>query len=333
MAHQHPVLPLSEGGKPLHRPLNLAVVAPCFNEETILEGSAREILLELNRLKEKGKISPESGVYFVDDGSSDRTWPVIQDLHRKNPEVRGFRLSRNFGHQGAILAGMLTLKDKVDCVVTIDADLQDETGVLERFVDLYQEGNEIVYGVRRGRDTDTFFKRHTAQAFYHLMEWMGVEIVYNHGDYRLVGRRPLEALSGFQEVNLFLRGVFPAIGFRHATVEYDRKERVAGETKFPPLKMLTFALNGITSFSIKPLRFIAVLGAGIFSMSLALSLWALLTALYSRRAVHGWGSTVLPIYLLGGLQTIFMGIVGEYVGRIYQEVKGRPRFIIAETLD
>ncbi len=329
-ARRHPSAPGPQGGP---EPLTVAIVVPCLDEEAILPRSAAELARILTALQQSGRASETSAIYFVDDGSHDRTWALISDLHQSDPMFKGIRLARNFGHQGAILAGMLTVRDQVDTVITIDADLQDDPTVFERFIDLHRDGCEIVYGVRRRRDTDSFFKRNTALAFYSLMEWMGVEIIFNHGDCRLVGKRALEALSQYREVNLFLRGVFPAIGFKKAIVEYDRHERTAGETKFSLPAMLGFALNGITSFSIKPLRLIALLGMLIFGGSIVLSVWVVLTALLNRRAVQGWASTVLPIYFLGGLQTIFMGTIGEYVGRIYQEVKDRPRFLVEETLE
>ena len=307
--------------------VTLAIVAPCYNEELILEQSCGELLEQLEQLKAKGRISQNSSIYFVDDGSTDTTWEKVMDLNRKYPCVRGVRLSRNFGHQAAIMAGMTFVGDRYDAIVTLDVDLQDDITTLERFVNLFQEGYEIVYGVRRKRQTDGAFKRWTALAFYRLMSIMGVEIIDNHGDYRLIGRRPLQALADFTEVNLFLRGIFPLMGFKSGRVEYDRKVRAAGETKFTPLKMLNFAINGITSFSVKPLRIIAVLGIAIFVGSLVLSVWAFLVALFKPSAVRGWASTVLPIYFLGGLQTTFMGILGEYVGRIYHEIKGRPRLL------
>jgi glycosyltransferase involved in cell wall biosynthesis len=268
----------------------------------------------------------------VDDGSKDRTWELIQSYHRDYPHSRGLKLSTNFGHQNALMAGMMSLKEEVDCIVSIDADLQDDITVIEQMVDAHAQGFSVVYGVRKDRSSDTFFKRFTAQFFYKMMIWMKVKTVYNHADFRLLDRRVLLALAQFDEVNLFLRGMFPIIGFRSTEVFYSRKERLAGETKYPLRKMLAFAWNGITSFSTFPLRLIFNLGLLIFFLSIFLTIWAFIPV-FTGNAVHGWASTVIPIFVFAGVQMISLGLIGEYVGKIYAEVKKRPRFFIEEKLE
>lgn len=310
----------------------LAIVIPCYNEEKILSWCVAELEKVLKELISKDKISSDSHVYFIDDGSEDNTWQLISKLSKSNTFVKGIKLSRNFGHQQALLAGMRTLKDDYEILVTTDVDLQDDINVLEKFIDLHKEGYEIVYGVRKDRGQDSFFKRNTALWFYRLMEILGVNIVYNHGDYRLLGRNAIAAIEGFKEANLFLRGIFPSMGFKSCTVEYDRKARPIGVTKFTFIKMLKFALDGITSFSVVPLRIIAWMGFVLFFISFVLSLWVWWTALFTKRAIQGWASSLLPMLLLGGMQTIFLGTVGEYVGRIYKEVKQRPRFIVEDRI-
>lgn len=309
----------------------LAVVVPCYNEEPVVEETARRLLEVLAGLRAKSKITDESFVCFVDDGSEDGTWERVVALHSGHPEIRGLKLARNVGHQNALIAGILSIRSRADCAVSIDADLQDDVGAIERMVDLFAEGNDVVYGVRKQRDSDTVLKRQTAQLFYRFMRLMGVDLVYNHADFRLLSRRVMDSLAGFQEVNLFLRGIIPAIGFRSAMVHYDRGARFAGESKYPLRKMLSFAFDGITSFSVVPLRIVTTLGMILFVLSVSLSIWVV-ASVYRGSVVPGWASTVLPIYLLGGIQLIGIGLVGEYIGKIYKEVKARPRFIKEEEL-
>ena len=309
----------------------LAVVVPCYNEEPVVEETARRLLEVLAGLKAKSKIDDGSFVCFVDDGSGDGTWGRVVALHSAHPEIGGIKLAKNVGHQNALLAGILGIRRRATCAISIDADLQDDVGAIERMVDLFAEGNDVVYGVRRQRDSDTMLKRQTAQLFYRFMRLMGVDLVYNHSDFRLLSRRVMESLAGFQEVNLFLRGIIPAIGFRSAKVHYDRGMRFAGESKYPLRKMLSFAFDGITSFSVVPLRVVTALGMILFALSISLSIWVV-ASVFRGSVVPGWASTVLPIYLLGGLQLIGIGLVGEYIGKIYKEVKARPRFITEEEI-
>jgi len=304
----------------------LAVVVPAYNEEPVLEETAAKLVSTLDELRAKSKIHPSSFIYFVDDGSRDRTWEIIENLHRAKGVVKGLRLSRNAGHQNALLAGLLEVRNRMDCVVTIDADLQDDLSIIESMVDHFSAGHDIVYGVRKERNEDSFFKKYTALFFYRLMQWMGVELIYNHADYRLASRRVIDCLSDFREVNLFLRGIFPLIGFSSAEVYYDRKKRLAGESKYSFRKMISFALNGITSFSVTPLRVVTITGFLISFVTLLMSIWVLLGFLRGM-TVPGWASTVLPFYLLGGFQILSIGLIGEYIGKIYKEVKARPRFI------
>jgi glycosyltransferase involved in cell wall biosynthesis len=304
----------------------LAIVVPCYNEEAVIDETARVLTGVLNTLIAKSKICSESFIYFVDDGSKDQTWQSIVELHNREPKVKALKLSRNFGHQNALLAGMTSIREKSDCVITIDADLQDDVSVIENFVDKFSEGYDIVYGVRKERKVDTFFKKYTALVFYHFMRFMGITIVNNHADFRLVSKRVVDTLSSFREANLFLRGIIPYIGFNSTEVLYDRKKRFAGETKYPLGKMLAFAWSGITSFSIVPLRIVTLAGLFVFSLSLLVSLWVLISFLKGS-TIPGWASTVLPIYFIGGLQIFCIGLLGEYLGKVYQEVKSRPRFI------
>ena len=309
----------------------LYLVVPCYNEEEVLPETARRLELELTKLIEGGKCSPESRILFVNDGSKDNTWPLIQQLHETSPHVCGLCLTRNRGHQNALLAGLMTAKDCADCVISLDADLQDDISVLGEFLDKYHDGCDVVYGVRKSRDTDTAFKRITAQGFYKFMLLMGVDVVYNHADYRLMSRRALEGLAEYSEVNLFLRGIVPLIGYRSDYVYYDRHERFAGESKYPLKKMISFAADGITSFSVRPLRIISTLGMIISILSVFGLLYALISKLCGL-AVAGWTTIVCSIWLLGGIQLFCLGVVGIYVGKIYNEVKGRPRFRVWEFL-
>jgi polyisoprenyl-phosphate glycosyltransferase len=278
---------------------------------------------------QEGTIAGTSRAYFVDDGSKDRTWPLIEELAAANPMLKGIKLSRNYGHQLAVLAGLLTVPG--DAVISVDADLQDDLGAIEQMLVEHRKGSEIVYGIRKKRDTDTFMKRVTAEGYYRLLDWLGVEVVFNHADYRLMGRRALAALSEYGEANIFLRGLIPQIGFPTSSVYYDRQERFAGESKYPLRKMLALAWNGVTSFSAAPLRFITGTGLVIALLSIGLSIWALSIRLFGH-AVPGWASSVVPIYFLGGLQLFATGLIGEYLAKTYLETKRRPRFFIEKTV-
>jgi polyisoprenyl-phosphate glycosyltransferase len=304
----------------------LSIVVPCYNEEAVLPETYARLFALRERLIANGKISRRSDIVFVDDGSCDRTWNMIDGWAREGAPVVGVKLSRNCGHQNALLAGLSSAKG--DAVITIDADLQDDEGAIERMVDAFHEGNEVVYGVRAKRDTDTWFKRTTARTFYRVMKALGVQTVIDHADYRLLSRRAIKYLDQFNEVNLFLRGVIPLLGLRSAVVHYDRRVRFAGESKYPVRKMLEFALNGITSFSTAPLRAIALLGFTLSFACLVLAGWVLAVKFFSSNAVPGWASTILPIYFLGGVQLLCAGVLGEYVGKIYMEIKRRPRFLV-----
>ena len=310
----------------------LYIVVPCYNEEEVLPETARRLGDKLRALISAGKISPQSRVLFVNDGSKDRTWEVIQALHRENGLFCGADLSRNRGHQNALLAGLMTARERADMVVSMDADLQDDVDAVDAMVDKYLDGVDIVYGVRSSRKTDTFFKRTTAEAFYRMMDLLGAETVFNHADYRLMSKRALDGLAQFTEVNLFLRGIVPMIGYRTDTVEYERGERFAGESKYPLKKMLGFALEGVTSLSVKPLRMITGLGFLVFFVSLAMIVYNVVRWA-TGNTVTGWASLACSVWLIGGLILLALGIIGEYVGKLYMESKGRPRFLIREVLD
>lgn len=311
-------------------PPMLSIVVPCYNEEEVLPEAAQRLDALLQRMIDAEMIGSKSHVVFVDDGSSDATWRIIEELYQRSTRVRGVKLSRNQGHQHALLAGLLTASG--DIVVSIDADLQDDLEVMKEMVHAHAAGADIVLGVRESRAIDTPFKRITAEAYYHLLRLMRVEVVFNHADYRLLSRTAIEALRGYQETNLFLRGLVMQLGFRIAIVNYTRKRRVAGHSKYPLGKMLTLALEGVTAFSTMPLRYIAFLGFAISLISFLLGAWALVSALVFDDTVPGWASTVIPIYLICGVQMICLGIIGEYIGKIYLETKRRPRFIIETTL-
>lgn len=306
--------------------ITLSIVVPCYNEQEVLPVTSSRLLGVLEHLVATARISSSSHIYFVDDGSRDDTWSMIERLVDGDKRIRGIKLSRNCGHQYALLAGLLTADG--DAVVSIDADLQDDVEVIEHMVDAHRAGNEVVYGVRSDRATDGFFKRFSAEAYYRLLRIMGVDVVFNHADFRLMSRRALNALKEYDEINLFLRGVIPTIGFRSAIVEYERHERYAGESKYPFRKMLALAINGITSFSSVPLRMIALLGMFFFLVSILLSIWVVWVKFVSQDVVPGWASSVLPMYFLGGIQLLSIGVVGEYIAKIYMETKRRPRFII-----
>src|SRR4051794_17288322 len=304
----------------------IAIVIPCYNEEPVLPETCRRIGALMDELVERGKISPASTVYFIDDGSRDNTWSLIEEFATVERCIAGIKLSRNRGHQNALLAGLFTVKG--DAVISIDADLQDDIEAIHDMVDRFNAGAEIVYGVRRRRHTDSSFKRLTAEIFYRLMITLGAESIHNHADYRLMSRRAIESLKQYGEVNLYLRGIVPLLGFRSEIVYYDRARRFAGESKYPLRKMLAFAWNAITSFSIIPLRLITMTGFVVFLGAIFVSLWVLWIRLFTDNAVPGWTSVVLPTYLLGGIQIFCIGMIGEYLGKIYVEVKRRPRFLI-----
>jgi len=309
----------------------LYLVIPCYNEEEVLPETTRRLTTKLEGLIQQGQIDPRSKIVYVNDGSKDGTWPLIARLHQENPLVNGINLSRNRGHQNALLAGLMTVKGQADMVISMDADLQDDIDAIDRFIAKYYDGCDVVYGVRSARQTDSWFKRTTAQGFYKLMKFFGVDIVYNHADYRLMSRRALEELEHYEEVNLFLRGLVPLIGFRSDVVPYERHERFAGESKYPLKKMISFALDGITSFSIKPIRFITGLGVCIFVISLLMLLYFLIVH-WTGHTVAGWTSIMVSVWAIGGLQLLAIGIIGEYIGKTYMETKKRPRFIIEEYL-
>ena len=310
----------------------LYVVVPCYKEEEVLPETSKRLKAKLTALIAQGKISPRSRILFVNDGSKDRTWPIIEELHAQDRIFSGVNLSRNRGHQNALLAGLMTAVQYADMMVSMDADLQDDIDAMDRMIDAYHEGCDVVYGVRSSRKTDSFFKRFTAESFYKLMKAMGVDIVFNHADYRLMSRRAVEGLADFKEVNLFLRGIVPQIGYSWTTVEYERAKRFAGESKYPLKKMLSFAFDGITSFSVKPLRLILFLGAVIFALSLVMLLWTLIRWI-AGATVSGWASLMCSIWMIGGIQLLALGVIGEYMGKVYSEAKARPRFIIERVLN
>lgn len=309
----------------------LYLVIPCYNEQEVLPETSKRLLEKMNSLMERGMISPDSRIMFVNDGSKDRTWEIIEDLHEKDPICQGVKLSRNRGHQNALLGGLMTAKQYADMVISLDADLQDDIDVIDRFVEKYYEGCEIVYGVRSARKTDTFFKRFTAEGFYKLINLMGGEIVFNHADYRLMSRRALDEMENYREVNLFLRGIVPMIGFQTDIVTYERHERFAGESKYPLKKMLALAIDGITSLSIKPIRFIVFLGMIIFLCSIGMLAYSLVQHFLGNTTI-GWTSLIVSIWAIGGLQLLAIGVVGEYIGKIYLETKARPKYIIEKVL-
>jgi polyisoprenyl-phosphate glycosyltransferase len=316
--------------KPVATAPVLAIVVPCYNEEEVLPETARRLGDLMDRMVLAGKVSAESTIRFVDDGSRDRTWQLIEELAVSSPRFRGVKLSRNRGHQNALLAGVFSAEG--DAVVTIDADLQDDIEVIAQMVDHFNSGTEIVYGVRESRTSDTAFKRGTAEGYYRLLKLMGVDLVFNHADYRLMSRRALQCLQEYSEVNMFLRGIIPLLGFRTATVFYARSERFAGESKYPLRKMLALAIDGVTSFSVAPLRFISLLGFLVCAFSLVMVGIVLYGKLVQNGTIPGWASSVLPIYFLGGVQLLSIGILGEYVAKIYLESKRRPRFFVEKTV-
>ena len=307
----------------------LFIVIPCFNEQEVLPLTAPMFFGKINQLVSDGKISPESRILFVNDGSTDRTWEIIKQLAKADNHYLGISQSRNRGHQNAVLAGLMEAKDRCDITISIDCDGQDDINAMDQMVDQYMNGCEIVYGVRSSRETDTFFKRSTAQMFYKFLEFMGAEVIYNHADYRLISSRVLQELENFREVNLFLRGLIPLVGFKSASVPYAREERIAGESHYPLKKMVSLAVDGITSLSVKPLRMITGFGMIIAAISFIGVLWALISAILGK-TVAGWASMTCIVCFVSGVQLLSLGIIGEYIGKIYLEAKHRPRYIISE---
>lgn len=310
----------------------LYMVIPCYNEEEVLLETTKRLKEKLNGLIKKKIISAKSKVMYVNDGSKDKTWELIKQIHNDDPMFTGISLSRNRGHQNALVAGLLTAKDYADVIISMDADLQDDINAIDGMLEKYYDGCDIVYGVRSARKTDTFFKRVTAEGFYKFMQMMGVDVVYNHADYRLTSKKVLNNFQDYKEVNLFLRGIFPLIGYKSDKVYYERAERFAGESKYPLKKMLNFAWDGITSFSVKPLRLICGLGFIILFISIIIMIYSLIRKI-SGNTIDGWTFLNISIWFIGGLQMISLGIIGEYVGKMYNETKARPRFIVAENLE
>ena len=310
----------------------LYMVIPCYNEQEVLPETSKRLKEKLSTLVKAGKIDPESRIIFVNDGSKDRTWEIIRRLHEEDPVFGGVNLSRNRGHQNALLAGLMTVKDHADMAISMDADLQDDINAIDEMVEKYLNGIDIVYGVRSSRARDTFFKKATAEGFYKLMNTMGVNTVFNHADYRLMSKRALEGLAEFREVNLFLRGIVPMIGFSTDVVYYERGERFAGESKYPLGKMLSFAIEGITSLSTKPIRMITFLGFFIFLVSIGILIYSLVRH-FMGATIVGWTTLMVSVWAIGGLILLSLGVVGEYIGKIYLETKARPRFLIEEFLN
>lgn len=310
----------------------LYLAIPCYNEQEVLPETSKRLAMKLHALMEDGVIASNSRICFINDGSQDETWPMIKQLHKSDPIFSGIKLSRNRGHQNALLCGLMTLKDYADVVISMDADLQDDIDTIDDMLDRFvNEGCDVVYGVRSARKTDTFFKRFTAEGFYRVMRMLGADIVFNHADYRLMSRRALQALAEFKEVNLFLRGLVPLVGFKSDVVYYERNERFAGESKYPLKKMLSFAWEGVTSLTTRPITYIARLGAAMFGISLLMLIY-FLVRYFTGATVVGWSSLAVSIWAIGGLQLLAIGIIGEYIGKIYLESKQRPRFIVEEFL-
>jgi len=312
--------------------MKLGIVIPCYNEEEVLAETTQRVDSLLNEMIQNQEIAEDSFVCYVDDGSRDKTWEIIEEISNQNPHFKGIKLSRNFGHQNALIAGLMQLKNSADALISMDADLQDDIMVIKSFVEKYKEGYDVVYGVREDRSKDSTFKRATAEFFYKFQSFMGIESVSNHADYRLLSQKALNALAEFKEINLFIRGVVPLIGFRSCSVYYSRGERFAGESKYPLKKMILFALDGIASFSIVPLRIITLIGFIIFLFSLLVIFWVLIEKYLLGSTIKGWSSVIISIYFMGGIQLMSMGIIGEYVGRIFQQSKNRPRYIIDKEI-
>lgn len=310
----------------------LYIVIPCYNEEKVLPITAPMFKKKIEDLIAGEKVSSNSRILFVNDGSKDKTWEIIQELAKESKHYTGICLSRNRGHQNALLAGLMEAKDLCDITISIDCDGQDDINAMDKMVDEYHDGAEIVYGVRSKRQTDTFFKRFTAESFYKVMKWMGADTVFNHADYRLVSSKVLKEFSNFKEVNIFLRGMFPLVGFKSTSVYYERKERIAGESHYPLSKMLALAFDGITSLSVKPIRIITTLGISISFIAFLLIIYALVSY-FTGNTVSGWSSTLIATCFIGGIQLISLGVIGEYIGKIYMETKARPRFIISQRTE
>ena len=311
----------------MNKSVNLYVVVPCYNEEAVLNETSSRMLDLFGKMKSDGLINDKSRIVFVDDGSKDKTWDIIDTLAKEHKEIAGIKLAHNAGHQNALFGGLMTVKDDCDCAISIDADLQDDINVIPDMVKNFIDGYDVVYGVRNKRETDTFFKRTTAVGFYKLMQLMGVNIVFNHADYRLMSKRALDGLAEFPERNMFLRGMVPLVGYRSTSVYYDRSERFAGESKYPLKKMLSFAFDGITSFSISPIRMISALGAIVCVISVIMAIYALVQK-FMGHTDAGWASLMMSIWFIGGVQLLSVGLIGEYIGKLYKEVKRRPRYII-----
>lgn len=310
----------------------LYITVPCYNEEDVLKETALRLEKKLSGLVERNLVDEKSKIVFIDDGSKDNTWPLIKELHNSNIIYSGIKLSRNRGHQNALLSGLIYAKDYADIIISMDADLQDDVDAVDEMIQKNYEGYDIVYGVRSSRKKDTFFKRFTAETFYSVMQKLGVDLVFNHADYRLMSKRAVQGLSEFEEVNLFLRGIIPLIGFPSSTVEYARNERFAGESKYPLKKMLSLAMDGVTSFSIKPMRMIVNVGIGMLFISIIALIYSIVSKV-SGNTVSGWTSMMVSIWMIGGIQTLCLGIIGEYIGKIYNESKKRPRYIIDEVIN
>ncbi len=305
----------------------LTIVVPCYNEEEVLPETIRILIEQLNDLVDNNVVSGDSKILFVDDGSKDRTWSIVYKRSLESTKVHGLKLARNVGHQNALLAGLITASKTSDCVISIDADLQDDVGVIKDFIEKFKDGFDIVYGVRKKRDTDRFFKKTTAEGFYKIMRKLGVSLIYNHADFRLMSKRAVQEIEKFEEVNLFLRGIVPLIGYPSTSIYYDRKERLAGETKYPLKKMLSFAFEGITSFSVTPIRFVMLIGILSFFISLLFGAY-FISLKFLGETQTGWTSLIMSIWLIGGLQLIAIGLIGEYIGKVYKETKRRPRYSI-----
>lgn len=310
----------------------LYMVIPCYNEQEVLPETSKRLREKYDNLIKANTISEKSRILFVNDGSKDKTWMLIEELHHKDSVFSGINLSRNRGHQNALLAGLMTAKDYADIIISMDADLQDDIDAIDEMIDKYLEGYDIVYGVRNKREKDTFFKRYTAESFYKLINSMGGQLIHNHADYRLMNKRSVEALAMYKEVNLFLRGIVPMIGYKTTTVGYERSERFAGESKYPFKKMLSFAVEGITSLSTKPIRFISILGLTIFIISIFMLIY-ILERYFTGATVAGWAGVAISVWAIGGLMLLSMGVIGEYIGKIYLETKERPRYIIEQLLN
>lgn len=312
--------------------MKLGIIVPCYNEEEVLHETTKRLTDLLTQMISRGDIDKESFVCYVDDGSTDETWTCIEKFQKESMYFKGIRLSRNFGHQNALIAGLMQCKDHTQALISMDADLQDDMQIIQTFVEKYKEGYDIVYGVRDDRSTDTKLKKNTASFFYKFQSFMGIETIDNHADYRLLSKKALDALCEFKEINLFLRGIIPMLGFRSCSVTYTREKRFAGETKYPLHKMVSFALDGITSFSIRPLRLITAVGFVLFLLSLLGIAWVVIEKFILGNTVQGWSSTMVSIYFIGGIQVMSLGIIGEYIGRSFQESKGRPRYIIDKEI-